>query len=73
MDLGGPQVLKDRVALVSGAESGIGAACAIALAKAGASVAILYFSDSDLANETVKRAGARALAFACDVDRKSVV
>src|SRR5690349_3175496 len=69
-------VLHNRVALVTGAESGIGAACAIAQAKAGASVAVCYFNNRDAADEVVRiasRADASAKAIQCDVrDETSV-
>lgn len=38
-------ILEGRVALVTGGESGIGAACAVALARAGAAIGILYWND----------------------------
>lgn len=46
-------VLLDRVALVTGAESGIGAACAVALAAAGADVAAVYHADEEGAQRTL--------------------
>ena len=49
MDLG----LKDRVALVTGASRGIGRACALELARAGARVTISYASNQAAAKETV--------------------
>jgi glucose 1-dehydrogenase len=65
------------LALVTGGESGIGAACAVRLAEAGADVVITYHSDREAADEIVSRvtgAGRRGLAVACDVgDEASVI
>lgn len=70
-------ILEGRVALVTGGESGIGAACAIALAKAGASVGIVYFKDAHLAGQTleaVQAAGAKGAVAQADVgDEASVI
>lgn len=63
-------VLTGRVALVTGADSGIGAACAMALADAGADVAITYLDDQERAAATVediRKTGRAALALCCDV------
>jgi glucose 1-dehydrogenase len=62
--------LNGRVAVVTGGESGIGAACAIALAAAGADVAITYFHDRAGADAVVNKIvnlGRRALAVENDV------
>jgi glucose 1-dehydrogenase len=62
--------LAGRVALVTGAESGIGAACAIALARAGADVGVLYHTDAEAAGRTVaavEAAGRRAVPEPADV------
>ena len=68
--------LMGRVALVTGGELGIGAACVAELAAAGADVAVLYHSDADLAAASVAVAtalGRRAVAVQADVgDEKSV-
>lgn len=68
--------LSGRVAAVTGAESGIGAACAVALAKAGADVAVLYYRDIDAAGVTVSsfpQTGGRSLLAQVDIcDEASV-
>jgi NAD(P)-dependent dehydrogenase (short-subunit alcohol dehydrogenase family) len=56
----------DRIALVTGASSGIGQAIAIALARAGATVGLLARNLVAL-NETAEMAGPKAFAVACDL------
>jgi 3-oxoacyl-[acyl-carrier protein] reductase len=68
--------LKNRVALVTGGSRGIGEAIAIALAKAGAAVAVNYRERSQEAAavvENIQRNGGRAAAFAADVSLAGAV
>jgi NAD(P)-dependent dehydrogenase (short-subunit alcohol dehydrogenase family) len=62
--------LKDRAALITGADSGIGRAVAIAFAREGADVLISYLCEQEDARETahwVEKAGRRALLLPGDV------
>jgi 3-oxoacyl-[acyl-carrier protein] reductase len=62
--------LANRVALVTGGSRGIGAAVAIALAKAGADVAVNYRERADAANAVcseITGIGRKATAFQADV------
>jgi NAD(P)-dependent dehydrogenase (short-subunit alcohol dehydrogenase family) len=62
--------LEGRVAIVSGGDSGIGRAVAIAFAKEGADVAILYLNEHDDARQTqraIEREGRRCIALAGDI------
>jgi 7-alpha-hydroxysteroid dehydrogenase len=67
--------LTDKVAVVTGAGKGIGAAIAVTLAEAGADVAVVARTESDL-NEVaaaVRATGRRALVFAADMNDLSVL
>nr|WP_166178422.1 SDR family oxidoreductase [Altererythrobacter segetis] len=68
-------LLAGAVAVVTGGDSGIGAACAEALAAAGAKVALAYHSDKAAAAAVVERCGGgeRALAVQADVGDEAAV
>lgn len=62
--------LKGKVAIISGGDSGIGRAVAIAYAKEGADVVIAHLNEHDDANETkarVEQLGQRCLVVAGDI------
>ncbi|MBM3490856.1 MAG: SDR family oxidoreductase [Alphaproteobacteria bacterium] len=67
--------LAGRVALITGASRGIGAAAARALAEAGAAVALLARDGAAAGNvaRQIDRAGGRALALACDIAQFNAV
>jgi 3-oxoacyl-[acyl-carrier protein] reductase len=61
--------LQGRIALVTGASQGIGRACALELAKGGATVALAARNEAKLAEvvKEIEAAGGQAAAFALDV------
>lgn len=67
--------LKGRKALITGADSGIGRAVAIAFAREGADVAISYLSEHADAKETlrlVEEAGTKAILLPGDIGQKDI-
>jgi NAD(P)-dependent dehydrogenase (short-subunit alcohol dehydrogenase family) len=66
--------LQGKVALVTGGDSGIGRATAIAFAKEGADVAIAFLEECEDARQTrqaIEACGRRALAVATDLSEES--
>src|SRR5262245_35681297 len=62
--------LKDKIALITGGDSGIGRAVAVAMAREGAKIAIIYLEehkDADDTSELVKREGSEAILISGDV------
>lgn len=71
--LKGSGKLQGKVALITGGDSGIGAAVAIAFAKEGADIAISYLDEHDDANRTKNRIealGKQCLLLAGDLRKK---
>jgi glucose 1-dehydrogenase len=70
------RILKGQKALVTGANSGIGKAIAIALGQAGADVVVNYLRGDDQADEvvrTIRQCDSRAYAHPADVSREDQV
>ena len=66
----GSDRLKDRIAVITGADSGIGRAVALAYAREGADVLVAYLCEDEDARETqrlVEEAGRRCELFAGDI------
>jgi glucose 1-dehydrogenase len=64
------------LAVVTGGESGIGAACAARLARAGADIAISYHTDREAADGVIagiRAAGRQGVAVQCDVANRTDV
>ena len=62
--------LKDKVAVITGADSGIGRAVALAFAREGADIVVSYWNEHEDARETarvVEQAGRRAVVVAGDL------
>ncbi len=75
-DVAVPLVLCGQIALVTGANSGIGRAVALALGQAGADVVVNYVTDPDAAQavvDQIRSLGRRALAIHADVSREDEV
>lgn len=71
----GTGLLKDRRALITGADSGIGRAVALAFAREGADVAISYLSEHQDAKKTeslVTEAGRKAALLPGDIGDRSI-
>ena len=67
--------LRDKVAVISGGDSGIGRAVAVAMAREGAKIVILYLEEHDDARETaalVAREGSEAELFTGDIGSEQV-
>jgi len=67
--------LKNKVALVTGGGAGLGKACALAFARAGAQVAICDVNEESLAQsvEAIQKEGVASIGVACDVSDASSV
>ncbi len=66
--------LKNRVAIITGGDSGIGRATAVALAREGASIAIIYLEEDHDAQETVRlieQEGQTALMISGDIGNEN--
>ena len=70
------KILKGQKALVTGANSGIGKAVALAFGKAGASVLINYVVDDGTVDQMIKeikKSGGEAMGFQADVSKEPQV
>jgi glucose 1-dehydrogenase len=70
------KVLVGQKALVTGANSGIGRAVALALGQAGADVVVNYITDDDAAEQVageIRKCGSKAYAYKADVSQEDEV
>jgi 3-oxoacyl-[acyl-carrier protein] reductase len=70
------ETLEGRIALVTGGNRGIGAACSLALARAGCDVAVNYHKRAEDAEETcaeIQKLGRRAVVIQADVSQSGQV
>ncbi len=70
------ETIEGKIALVTGASRGLGRACAVALAEAGANVAVNCRERQEAAEETcslIEQIGRKAVALKADVSRSSAV
>lgn len=73
-DLRGSARLDGRVALITGGDSGIGRAVALAFAREGADLVIVYLEETEDAKQTaalIHEKGQRCLLHRCDIGSKS--
>lgn len=69
----GSEKLKDKVAIITGGDSGIGRSVAVLFAREGANVAIVYLSEDEDAEKTkrmVEKEGRECLAISGDVSNR---
>ncbi|WP_153798460.1 SDR family oxidoreductase [Foetidibacter luteolus] len=70
----GSEKLQDKVAIITGADSGIGRAVAVLFAREGADVAIVYLNEHEDADKTrvmVEKEGRRCVLLSGDVTNRS--
>ena len=62
--------LKNKTAVVTGAGKGIGKACAIALAEAGADLIIISRTQKDLdkVSKIIKKYKSKCISYTCDIN-----
>jgi hypothetical protein len=70
----GSEKLKDRVAIITGGDSGIGRAVAVLYAREGADIAIIYLNeheDAEVTKQAVEKEGRRCILIPGDVSQSA--